>query len=325
MRALCASAASGVLISLLAAGSVEAAAQADGLMTVTLSWRSPVTNSGTGYLPCDASSDVFCVFGEGNQTFRYSINNDTRLINSSGPAVADGIAVSAANDITQDLQVFATGTTMTYQFYANATNNEGPFSTALGRSDIRNQPLAYISQPGYGVTTPSPFPNYSQLQISYNFAWGDFDKSTEKFDPRYNGQDNAADLSSVPGLYSDAVTTGYFSICVNDVLTLNSSCTETVNGVVHKGTIFGFDGGGGGRNIDFADPRWRATDSLTSTIDLQPWANYKTIYISAIHIGVSALGFTAVPEPRSWALMLTGFGAAGSLLRRRRKRRILAE
>ncbi|MBA2920350.1 PEPxxWA-CTERM sorting domain-containing protein [Sphingomonas sp. MAH-20] len=37
-------------------------------------------------------------------------------------------------------------------------------------------------------------------------------------------------------------------------------------------------------------------------------------------ISVAGLGAVAVPEPATWAMMLTGFGAAGLAMRRRRLR-----
>jgi PEP-CTERM motif len=44
----------------------------------------------------------------------------------------------------------------------------------------------------------------------------------------------------------------------------------------------------------------------------------------AVDVVIDRVFATAVPEPASWALMITGFGAAGAMLRRRRQAPVAA-
>jgi len=56
----------------------------------------------------------------------------------------------------------------------------------------------------------------------------------------------------------------------------------------------------------------------TGTLTLFYWDTFTADNTGAVSVSVLTDGSGAVPEPASWAMMITGFGAAGTLLRRRR-------
>lgn len=48
------------------------------------------------------------------------------------------------------------------------------------------------------------------------------------------------------------------------------------------------------------------------------YVQYRVVASQGANAGLSNISFNAVPEPATWALMITGFGATGLMLRRRR-------
>jgi PEP-CTERM motif-containing protein len=64
---------------------------------------------------------------------------------------------------------------------------------------------------------------------------------------------------------------------------------------------------------NFSGPAWG-----TGTLNLYAWDENNGDNFGTISFDISRGGGNGVPEPAAWTLMLTGFGAAGALLRRRR-------
>ena len=63
------------------------------------------------------------------------------------------------------------------------------------------------------------------------------------------------------------------------------------------------------------------------TVMLGSFSNASGVYgaeYDNVHLDATALGVSAVPEPATWAMMITGFGLAGGALRRRRHAAALA-
>ena len=64
---------------------------------------------------------------------------------------------------------------------------------------------------------------------------------------------------------------------------------------------------------NFSGPAWG-----TGTLNLYAWDENNGDNFGTIRFDITAGRGDGVPEPAAWALMLTGFGAAGAMLRRRR-------
>ncbi|WP_293903924.1 PEPxxWA-CTERM sorting domain-containing protein [Phenylobacterium sp.] len=78
---------------------------------------------------------------------------------------------------------------------------------------------------------------------------------------------------------------------------------------------FGGDGfGGGGQPAAFGDDAVAMIGGLGARPGVDPYRHLDADEITGLMTGV-----TLVPEPAAWALMLGGFGAAGAVLRNRRK------
>lgn len=155
----------------------------------------------------------------------------------------------------------------------------------------------------------------------------------------FNGPAGAANLSFVLDGYRSLDGQNYYE----DDFTLNLNGTDIL-----KGT---FNLGGGGNDVVFFQPVGSTINNVSGNGTAVTWAgghvnissplnlvagnNILTFSYLALpypgHAGYQSTGDEAwgveqisvttggVPEPASWALMITGFGAAGSMLRRSRR------
>jgi hypothetical protein len=131
------------------------------------------------------------------------------------------------------------------------------------------------------------------------------------------------------GLYVRTAATGSFSFLDTDgnvVLTSNVTDTRSCCAPQFNQPFFDYDFPNLPSTITFGGIRYSAVlDAYLSLYseDVEPTATSRRydgsgLYLSGSQITVLGLGGAAVPEPASWAMMITGFGFAGAAIRRQK-------